>query len=124
MDPKTICVRAPWFRTELKARAHPEWADLPLAVYRPRSRHRELLEVSPSATRAGLTAGMPFKEAQIRCPEAVFVPDDPPKYEQAFLRILGLPVPPASPPRSKPTPHTWRNYPSKCCPCRKKRPRS
>jgi protein ImuB len=90
LDPKTICVRAPWFRTELEARARPDWAGLPLAVYRPRSRHRELLEVSPGATSAGLTAGMPFKEAQIRCPETVFVPDDPPKYEQAFLRILDL----------------------------------
>ncbi len=90
MDPKTICVQAPWCCTELEDRARPEWADLPLAVYRPRSRHRKLLEVSPSATRAGLTAGMPFKEAQIRCPEAVFVPDDPPRYEQAFLRILDL----------------------------------
>ncbi len=90
MDSKTICVRAPWFRTELEARAHPDWAAPPLAVYRTRSRHRELLDVSPSATRAGLIAGMPFKEAQIRCPEAVFVPDDPPRYEQAFLRILDL----------------------------------
>ena len=90
MDRKTICAWAPWFRTELEARAHPEWAALPLAVYRPRSRHRELLEVSPGATRAGLAASMPFKEAQIRCPEAVFVPDDSSKYERAFLRVLDL----------------------------------
>ena len=87
---KTLCVWTPWFRTELEAREQPEWAELPRVIYRPRSQKRELVEVSPGAGAAGLEAGMSFKEAQLRCPPAVFIPDDPAKYGRAFERVLDV----------------------------------
>jgi protein ImuB len=87
---KTLCVWTPWFRTEMEAREQPEWAELPRVIYRPTSQKRELVEVSPGAAAAGLAAGMSFKEAQMRCPPAVFIPDDAAKYAEAFARVLDV----------------------------------
>jgi protein ImuB len=87
---KTLCVWTPWFRTELEAREQPEWVELPRAVYRAGSQKRELVEVSPGAAEAGLAVGMSFKEAQMRCPPAVFIPDDEAKYRAAFARVLDV----------------------------------
>ncbi len=87
---KTLCVWTPWFRTKLEAREQPEWAELPRVIYRPTSQKRELVEVSPGAAAAGLAVGMTFKEAQMRCPPAVFIPDDETKYAQAFARVLDV----------------------------------
>ena len=88
MARKFICVWAPWFRTEIETHTHPEWVHLPLAIYSLESRQRDLLEVSLCAAHAGLTVGMSLREAQLRCPKAILVPDDRPRYGKAFLPVI------------------------------------
>ena len=88
MARKFICVWAPWFRTEIETHTHPEWVHLPLAIYSLESRQRDLLEVSPCAAHAGLTVGMSLREAQLRCPKAILVADDRPRYGKAFLPVI------------------------------------
>ena len=85
---KTICIRIPGFRTSLETRERPEWRSRPLAIYKPRDRNRALVEVSAVAEAAGIRFGMAFKEAELRCPQGVYLPDDPEKYDGAFSEVL------------------------------------
>ena len=88
MKRKTVCVRIPRFRTSLETKERPEWRSLPLAIFEPLAKDRRLVEVSLAAEAAGIRLGMAFKEAQLRCPQGVYLPDAPEKYEAAFDGVL------------------------------------
>ncbi|MDE2869486.1 MAG: DNA polymerase Y family protein [Chloroflexota bacterium] len=90
MDRKTLCLWIPRFRTTVEAQTQPSWSALPLAIYARQANQRRLIEVSEAAEAAGLLPGMAVKEAAQRCPEGVYVPDDPPRYAQAFEAVLDV----------------------------------
>ena len=48
------------------------------------------MEVSEAAQAAGLRPGMAVKEAAQRCPQGIYVPDDPPRYCKAFEAVLDV----------------------------------
>ena len=89
MDRKTLCLWIPRFRTTVEAQTQPSWSALPLAIYARRANQRRLIEVSEAAQHAGLRPGMVVKEAAQRCPEGVYIPDDPARYGKAFEAVLG-----------------------------------
>ena len=63
---------------------------LPLAIYARQANQRRLIEVSEAAQHAGLRLGMAVKEAARRCPQGVYVPDDPARYGKAFGVVLDV----------------------------------
>lgn len=62
----------------------------PLAIYARQANQRRLIEVSEAAQHAGLRLGMAVKEAAQRCPQGIYVPDDPARYAQAFEAVLDV----------------------------------
>lgn len=44
--------------------------------------------VSYKAPEFGIRSGMPLRTATKRCPEAVFLPPDPPAYEKVSERVM------------------------------------
>ena len=90
MDRKTLCLWIPHFRTTVEAQTQPSWSAQPLAIYARQANQRRLIEVSAAAQLAGLRQGMAVKEAAQRCPQGVYVPDDPPRYAQAFEAVLDV----------------------------------
>ena len=61
-----------------------------MAIYARQANQRRLIEVSAAAHAAGLRQGMAVKEAAQRCPHGIYVPDDPPRYAQAFEAVLDV----------------------------------
>ncbi|MCY3896571.1 MAG: DNA polymerase Y family protein, partial [Chloroflexi bacterium] len=90
MDRKTLCLWIPHFRTTVEAQTQPSWSGQPLAIYAQQANQRRLIEVSEAAQHAGLRLGMAVKEAAQRCPEGVYVPDDPARYGKAFEAVLDV----------------------------------
>ena len=80
----------PRFRTTVEAQTHPEWSAQPLAIYAPQANQRRLIDISDAARGAGLRLGMAVKEAAQRCPQGIYVPDDPPRYTRAFAAVLDV----------------------------------
>ena len=85
-----MCLWIPHFRTTVEAQTQPSWSGQPLAIYARQANQRRLIEVSEAAQHAGLRLGMVVKEAAQRCPEGVYVPDDPPRYGNAFEAVLDV----------------------------------
>ncbi|MCY3748969.1 MAG: DNA polymerase Y family protein [Chloroflexi bacterium] len=90
MDRRTLCLWIPRFRTTVEAQTQPSWSGQPRAIYARQANQRRLIEVSEAAEAAGLRLGMAVKEAAQRCPQGVYVPDDPPRYGQAFAAVLDV----------------------------------
>jgi nucleotidyltransferase/DNA polymerase involved in DNA repair len=74
----------------VEAQTQPSWSAQPLAIYARQANQRRLIEVSEAGHAAGLRPGMAVKEAARRCPQGVYVPDDPPRYGKAFGAVLDV----------------------------------
>ena len=90
VDRKTLCLWIPHFRTTVEAQTQPSWSEQPLAIYARQAKQRRLIEISAAAQLAGLRQGMAVKEAAQRCPQGVYVADDPPRYARAFEAVLDV----------------------------------
>lgn len=89
------------FLASVELRRHPELAGLPVIVGGsgdPTEARKVVTCASYEAREFGVHAGMPLRSAARRCPQATFLPSDPPAYDAAsdqvmsVLRDLGHPV--------------------------------
>lgn len=89
------------FLASVELQRHPELAGLPVIVGgsgNPTEPRKVVTCASYQAREFGVHAGMPLRAAARRCPDAVFLPSDPPAYQAASdrvmqaLRELGHPV--------------------------------
>lgn len=89
------------FLASVELRRRPDLAGLPVIVGGqgdPTASRTVVTCASYEARRFGVHAGMPLRAAARRCPDAVFLPSDPPAYDAAstevmdLLRDLGHPV--------------------------------
>jgi DNA polymerase-4 len=89
------------FLASVELRRHPELVGLPVIVGGsgdPTEARKVVTCASYEARAFGVHAGMPLRAAARRCPDATFLPSDPPAYDvasdqvMAALRDLGHPV--------------------------------
>jgi len=81
---RTICVWLPRVRSEVEGCSRPDPLGLPIAVFDPTKRQRPLVE----APGAACWPGMSLREAQTRCPNLAYRPENPTSYAQAVEAIL------------------------------------
>jgi DNA polymerase IV len=70
---------------------HPELRGLPVVVGGsgdPNQSRMVVATASYEAREFGIRSGMPLRAAARRCPEAVFLPTDPPAYEEASAEVM------------------------------------
>jgi DNA polymerase-4 len=81
------------FLASVELRRHPELAGLPVIVGGsgdPTEPRKVVTCASYEAREFGVHAGMPLRTAARRCPGATFLPSDPPAYDAASDKVMGL----------------------------------
>lgn len=81
------------FLASVELQRHPELRGLPVIVGGngiPDEPRKVVTCASYEARAYGVHAGMPLRAAARRCPEAVFLPSDPPAYDAASAEVMGL----------------------------------
>ena len=81
------------FLASVELRRHPELAGLPVIVGGngdPAEPRKVVTCASYEAREFGVHAGMPLRTAARRCPDATFMPSDPPAYDVASDQVMGL----------------------------------
>ncbi|ORW44861.1 DNA polymerase IV [Mycobacterium paraense] len=81
------------FLASVELRRHPELAGLPVIVGGsgdPAEPRKVVTCASYEAREFGVHAGMPLRTAARRCPDATFLPSDPPAYDAASDEVMGL----------------------------------
>ena len=81
------------FLASVELRRHPDLAGLPVIVGGsgdPTEPRKVVTCASYEAREFGVRAGMPLRAAARRCPEATFLPSDPPAYDAASEQVMGL----------------------------------
>jgi DNA polymerase IV len=81
------------FLASVELRRHPELAGLPVIVGGngdPTEARKVVTCASYEAREFGVHAGMPLRTAARRCPDATFLPSDPPTYDAASDQVMGL----------------------------------
>ncbi|ORW32886.1 DNA polymerase IV [Mycobacterium paraense] len=81
------------FLASVELRRHPELAGLPVIVGGsgdPAEPRKVVTCASYEAREFGVRAGMPLRTAARRCPDATFLPSDPPAYDAASDEVMGL----------------------------------
>lgn len=81
------------FLASVELRRHPELVGLPVIVGGngdPTEPRKVVTCASYEARQHGVHAGMPLRNAARRCPEATFLPSDPPAYDAASDQVMGL----------------------------------
>jgi DNA polymerase-4 len=81
------------FLASVELRRHPELAGLPVIVGGggdPTEPRKVVTCASYEAREFGVHAGMPLRTAARRCPDATFLPSDPPAYDAASDQVMGL----------------------------------
>ena len=81
------------FLASVELRRHPELAGLPVIVGGngdPAEPRKVVTCASYEAREFGVHAGMPLRTAARRCPDATFLPSDPPAYDAASDQVMGL----------------------------------
>lgn len=79
------------FVAAVEVRRRPELRGRPVVVGGsgdPTQRRMVVATASYEARAHGVRSGMPLRAAARRCPEAVFLPSDPPAYEQASAEVM------------------------------------
>jgi DNA polymerase-4 len=79
------------FVAAVEVRRHPELRGLPVVVGGsgdPTQSRQVVATASYEARQFGVHSGMPLRAAARRCPEAVFLPTDPPAYEAASVEVM------------------------------------
>lgn len=81
------------FLASVELRRHPDLAGLPVIVGgsgNPTEPRKVVTCASYEARAFGVHAGMPLRAAARRCPDATFLPSDPPAYDAASEQVMGL----------------------------------
>ncbi|MGA9375695.1 MAG: DNA polymerase IV [Mycobacterium sp.] len=81
------------FLASVELQRHPELIGLPVIVGGsgdPTEARKVVTCASYEAREFGVHAGMPLRTAARRCPDATFLPSDPPAYDEASERVMGL----------------------------------
>ena len=84
------CVIVPCFAAAIERRDNPSLMGLPLIIGGLPYERGEVYAVSREAAAMGVKRGMPLRQAQVLCPEAVFIPPSETRYSQAFEELLGI----------------------------------
>ncbi len=81
------------FQAAVEFRRHPELRGLPVIVGGngdPEEPRKVVTCASYPARAYGIRAGMPLRTAARKCPEGVFLPLDPPSYDEASEQVMAL----------------------------------
>ncbi|MGD9781753.1 MAG: DNA polymerase IV [Kiritimatiellia bacterium] len=78
------------FYASIEQRDHPEYRGKPLVVGAPRDQRGVVATASYEARAFGVHSAMPSREAARRCPQAIFVPPDMPRYEMVSAQIFAI----------------------------------
>lgn len=81
------------FLASVELQRHPELKGLPVIVGGngdPAEPRKVVTCASYEAREYGVRAGMPLRTAARKCPDATFLPSDPPAYDEASDRVMGL----------------------------------
>ncbi|WP_144418228.1 DNA polymerase IV [Mycobacterium sp. EPa45] len=81
------------FLASVELRRHPELVGLPVIVGGsgdPTEPRKVVTCASYEARGFGVHAGMPLRSAARKCPDATFLPSDPPAYDEASDQVMGL----------------------------------
>lgn len=81
------------FLASVELQRHPELIGLPVIVGGsgdPTEARKVVTCASYEAREFGVHAGMPLRTAARRCPDATFLPSDPPAYDEASERVMAL----------------------------------
>ncbi|WP_163802588.1 DNA polymerase IV [Mycolicibacterium anyangense] len=81
------------FLASVELRRHPELVGLPVIVGGsgdPTEARKVVTCASYEARAFGVHAGMPLRAAARRCPDATFLPSDPPAYDEASDQVMGV----------------------------------
>ncbi|APE19115.1 DNA polymerase IV [Mycobacterium sp. WY10] len=81
------------FLASVELRRHPELVGLPVIVGGsgdPTEPRKVVTCASYEARSFGVHAGMPLRSAARKCPDATFLPSDPPAYDAASDQVMGL----------------------------------
>ena len=78
------------FYAAVEQRDHPEYRGKPLVVGAPRDQRGVVATASYEARAFGIHSAMPSREAARRCPQAVFVPPDMPRYEMVSAQVFAI----------------------------------
>lgn len=82
------CVLIPNFPLRLAVLEAPALDGLPLVLTAPSMTRPVVADASPEAAQRGIRVGMPLREVNAVCPQAVFIPANPVRDALAFERIL------------------------------------
>lgn len=81
------------FLASVELQRHPDLVGLPVIVGGsgdPTEARKVVTCASYEAREFGVHAGMPLRTAARKCPDATFLPSDPPAYDAASERVMGL----------------------------------
>ena len=78
------------FFAAVEQRDHPEYRGKPLVVGAPPDQRGVVSTASYEARVFGIHSAMPSREAGQRCPHAIFVPPDMPRYEMVSAQIFAI----------------------------------
>ncbi len=82
------CLLIPHFALRLAVLDNPALDGLPLVLTAPSMTRPLVADASPEAQERGIRVGMPLREVNALCPQAVFVPSNPVRDSLAFEQIL------------------------------------
>lgn len=78
------------FYASVEQRDHPEYRGKPLVVGSPPDQRGVVSTASYEARTFGIHSAMPSREAGQRCPHAIFVPPDMPRYEMVSAQVFEI----------------------------------
>ena len=87
MTRAVLFIDPPAFCTTVEALVAPALRGRPLAVAAPGADRATVLALSPEAHAAGITRGMPVRQARKRCPDLMFLPPNPKHYARASAAL-------------------------------------
>lgn len=87
MTRAVLFIDPPAFCTTVEALVAPALRGRPLAVAAPGADRATVLALSPEAHAAGITRGMPVRQARKRCPDLMFLPPNPKLYARASAAL-------------------------------------
>ena len=87
MTRAVLFIDPPAFCTTVEALVAPALRGRPLVVAAPGADRATVLALSPEAHAAGITRGMPVRQARKRCPDLMFLPPNPKLYARASAAL-------------------------------------
>ena len=78
------------FYASVEQRDHPEYRGKPVVVGAPRDQRGVVATASYEARVYGIHSAMPSREAARRCPQAIFLPPDMPRYEMVSAQVFAI----------------------------------